>query len=53
MRDYRAYIIGVDGHFVGAAALSMARKFLVETQHVEVWDGDRLVGRCSAVLLRR
>jgi hypothetical protein len=63
MPDYRAYIIGIDGHFLRAellvnltdeaAALSVARKFLAETQHVEVWDEDRLVGRCSAVLLRR
>jgi hypothetical protein len=46
MPDYRAYIIGIDGHFVRAellvnqtdeaAALLVARKFLVETEHVEV-----------------
>ena len=58
MRDYRAYILGIDGHrFVwakdyvadhpnDAAALSAA-KGLSDKHDVEVWDGGRLVARLS------
>jgi hypothetical protein len=58
MRDYRAYILGIDGHrFVwakdyvadqpnDAAALSAA-KGLTDKHDVEVWDGGRLVARLS------
>src|SRR3974390_2664287 len=54
MRDYRAYILGVDGHrFVwvsdfktdyrdDAAALDAAKQ-LSDKHDVEVWDGGRLV----------
>jgi hypothetical protein len=59
MRDYRAYILGIDGHrFVwvedfrtdhadDAAALSAARG-LSDKHDVEVWDGGRLVARLSS-----
>jgi hypothetical protein len=54
MADYRAYIIGDDGHFIGAetlgtaaddAAAIEAAKRLVDEHDVELWDRDRLVVR--------
>jgi hypothetical protein len=59
MGDYRAYILGIDGHrFVrvdeflsdhpdDATALNAAKK-LSDKHEVEVWDGGRLVARLSA-----
>jgi hypothetical protein len=59
MRDYRAYILGVDGHrFVrvkdfsndqvdDAAALSAAKQ-LVDGHEVELWDCVRLVALLSS-----
>jgi hypothetical protein len=58
MRDYRAYILGVDGHrFVwvadfradyadDAAALDAAKQ-LSDKHDIEVWDGGRLVALLS------
>ncbi len=58
MRDYRAYILGIDGHrFVwvegflsnhpdDAAALNAARQ-LADKHDVEVWDCGRLVATVS------
>jgi hypothetical protein len=58
MRDYRAYILGIDGHrFVwvegflnnhpdDAAALSAAKQ-LTDKHDIEVWDCGRLVARLS------
>jgi hypothetical protein len=58
MRNYRAYILGIDGHrFVwvqdfsadhpdDAAALNAAEK-LSDVHDVELWDGGRLVARLS------
>jgi hypothetical protein len=58
MRDYRAYILGIDGHrFVwakdflaghpnDAAAVDAARQ-LTNEHEVEVWEGCRLVARLS------
>lgn len=58
MRDYRAYILGIDGHrFVrvkefssdyadDAVALSAAKQ-LVDGHDVELWDCGRLVARLS------
>lgn len=58
MRDYRAYILGIDGHrFIkvkdflsdqpdDAAALGAAKK-LVDGHDVELWDCGRLVARLS------
>jgi hypothetical protein len=58
MGDYRAYILGIDGHrFVwvadfspdhpdDAAALNAA-ELLTDEHDVEVWDGGRLVARLS------
>jgi hypothetical protein len=59
MRDYRAYILGIDGHrFVKVkdfssdqpdddAALSAAKQ-LVDGHDVELWDCGRLVARLSS-----
>jgi hypothetical protein len=57
MPDYRAYIIGRDGHFLGAELLSecpdeetaknAARK-LVGGHDVELWDRNRLIIRLSS-----
>src|SRR5579872_2848692 len=59
MRDYRAYIMGIEGHrFIKAkeflsdhlndtAALNAAKQ-LVDGHEVEVWDCGRLVARFSA-----
>ena len=58
MRDYRAYILGIDGHrFIrvedflsnhldDAAALNAAKQ-LTDKHDVEVWDCGRLVARFS------
>jgi hypothetical protein len=58
MRDYRAYILGVEGHrFIkakefstdhpnDAAALKAAKK-LLDGHEVELWDCGRLVARLS------
>ncbi len=58
MRDYRAYILGIEGHrFLlvkdfsndypnDDAALSAAKR-LTDTHDVEVWEGARLVARFS------
>lgn len=58
MQDYRAYILGIEGHrFIRAenflcnheddtTALSAAR-LLTDKHDVEVWDGARLVARLS------
>src|ERR1700730_10996411 len=52
--NYRAYIIGHDGHFLGAEILSectddetaeKAAQKLVGGHSVELWDRDRLVNR--------
>jgi hypothetical protein len=58
MRDYRAYILGVDGHrFIKAkdfssahpndAAALKAAKQLIDGYEVELWDCGRLVARLS------
>ena len=58
MREYRAYIFGIDGHrfawakdFVtnhpdDAAALEAAKR-LADNHDVEVWEGSRLVARLA------
>jgi hypothetical protein len=57
MPNYRAYIIGEDGHFLGAEILSecaddeaaeKAAQKLVNGHDVELWDRDRLVIRLSS-----
>jgi hypothetical protein len=57
MSDYRAYIIGIDGHFIKAEFLSNhaddataieAAKQLVDGHDVELWDRDRMVIRLMA-----
>ena len=59
MRDYRAYILGTEGHrFIkakeflsdhpdDATALNAAKR-LIDGHEVEVWDCGRLVARFSA-----
>jgi hypothetical protein len=58
MRDYRAYILGTEGHrFIraenflsdhpdDAAAIAIAKK-LSDNHDVELWDGGRYVARFS------
>ena len=58
MGEYRAYILGIEGHrFIlvkdfpiefpnDAAALSAAKR-LTDTHDIEVWDDGRLVGQFS------
>jgi hypothetical protein len=53
MTDYRVYIIGDDGHFVGAiqldcpddnAAIESAKQF-VNGHDVELWQRDRIIAK--------
>jgi hypothetical protein len=53
MAEYRAYTVGVEGHFVGyqplvcaddAEAITKARR-LVDGHDIELWSGPRLVTR--------
>ena len=59
MPDYRAYFVGIDGPFSSTRAEFLpsypddataieAAKQLVHDYDVELWDGDRFVGRFSA-----
>jgi len=60
MAEYRAYIIGRDGHFIRAKALTCAddaeaiakAKPLVDGHDVELWSGERLVTRLDKVISR-
>ena len=53
MAEYRAYTIGLDGHFVGSQALTCAddaeaiakAERFVDGHDIELWSGDRLVVR--------
>ena len=55
MAEYRAYTVGVDGHFVGFKALVCAddaeainkAKRLVDGHDIELWSGVRLVIRLN------
>jgi hypothetical protein len=60
MPEYRAYIVGRDGHFTGfepllcgddAHAIEKAKR-LVDDHDVELWSGERLVTRLSATKQR-
>jgi hypothetical protein len=53
MAEYRAYAVGVDGHFIGfeplicaddAEAIEKARR-LVDGHDIELWNGVRFVVR--------
>jgi hypothetical protein len=55
--DYRAYTVGLDGHFTGfeplicaddAEAIARATQ-LVDGHDIELWSGQRLVARLKAV----
>jgi hypothetical protein len=53
MPDYRAYLIGSDGHFWKSIALDVpdeaaaiaAAKQLVDGHDVELWQRDRKIGK--------
>jgi hypothetical protein len=56
MAEYRAYVVGRDGHFVGweplvcdddVEAIEKAKR-LVEANDIELWCGARLVMRLSS-----
>jgi hypothetical protein len=55
MAEYRAYTVGIDGHFVGyqplicaddAEAITKAKR-MVDGHDIELWSGPRLVMRLS------
>jgi hypothetical protein len=56
MAEYRAYTIGVDGHFIGSAPLvcrddaeAVAKaKRMVDGHAIEVWSGERFVVRLES-----
>jgi hypothetical protein len=54
--EYRAYIVGVDGHFIGfeplicrndGEAVAKAKR-LLDGQDIEIWSGERLVIRLKS-----
>jgi hypothetical protein len=53
MREYRAYIVGFDGHFISFRPLVCADDFeatakakcLVDGHDIELWSGDRFIVR--------
>jgi hypothetical protein len=53
MQEYRAYLVGEDGHFVGCEPIispgddvaTEKAKRLVDGHDVELWNGPRLVTR--------
>jgi hypothetical protein len=55
MPEYRAYIVGQDGHFYSSKSLdcpddvgaSEAAKQLVDGHDVELWQRDRMVAKSS------
>jgi hypothetical protein len=55
MAEYRAYIVGIDGHIVGFQALVCAddveaineARRLVDGHDIELWSGARLVIRLN------
>lgn len=55
MKEYRAFIVGRDGHFIGfkplvcqddSEAIEKAKP-LVDGHDIELWSGDRLVIRLN------
>jgi hypothetical protein len=59
MADYRAYRVGIDGHFIGYEplvcrdddeAVAKARKQLVDGHDIELWSGPRFVIRLTRKL---
>jgi len=55
MAEYRAYTVGIDGHFVGFTALVCAddaeainrAKGLVDGHDIELWSGARFIIRLT------
>jgi hypothetical protein len=53
MAEYRAYTVGLDGHFIGSRALTCAddaeaiekAKRFVDSHDIELWSGDRFIIR--------
>jgi hypothetical protein len=56
MAEYRAYAVGIDGHFVSFEALVCVddveaidkAKCLIDGHNIELWSGDRFVIRLEA-----
>jgi hypothetical protein len=56
MAEYRIYVVGADGHFVGCEPLVCGddveaiekAKRLVQANDIELWCGERLVVRLSS-----
>jgi hypothetical protein len=53
MADYRVYLVGDDGHFIGfeplvciddGEAIEKAKR-LIDKHPIEIWSGERLVKR--------
>ena len=56
MAEYRAFTVGIDGHFVGfepivcdddASAIELAKRML-DGHDIELWSGGRLIARLTA-----
>jgi hypothetical protein len=56
VQEYRAYTVGIDGHFIGfeplvcrddGEAVAKAKR-LVDGHDIEVWNGERLVVRLKS-----
>ena len=61
MSDYRAYVVGPDGHFIGVhqiaaadqnAALTKAIS-LLEGHPVELWNGEEYIGTLKPGIIGR
>ena len=57
MSDYRAYVIGPDGHFASSRSFACDSdeyavewaKQLLENRPIELWSGERLVKRLAPI----
>jgi hypothetical protein len=58
VNEYRAYLVGIDGHFISYEPLLCASddqaiakaKRLVDGHDVELWSGPRMVVRLNSTL---
>jgi hypothetical protein len=57
MEEYRIYLVGRDGHFVGyeplvcgddVEAIERVKRLVVNENDIELWCGERLVIRLSS-----
>jgi hypothetical protein len=62
MAEYRAYLVGLDGHIIGfepiicsgdSEAIAKAQRLLDGVHALEVWSGPRLVTRIQQEPARR